>query len=786
MAIQWQRKDISQGRGSMVFTPLVAGVHHEVPTSKVPEDGFLRIEGFQVRPKGLRKLPVFSELGNFYNTPWSTSDAADAQPVHVLPVDIIEEITKYPFVVYTRGSAFFLKSSGLTQIPWWDAFTFEVGVDQPTHQFTFEEEIVDSVTSANYPVFGFGTLRIQAGDRIYLSTTTYNDLLVANQTIGIITVTIATPAVFTLISHGLEAGDIVYFTTTGALPTGLTINTVYWVLATDLTVNTFKVSALSGGSAVNTSGTQSGVHTMKHAEPYFVDIINSTVGVGSLDYNDATSNPPASGAYFSFSILRGGARADLNMTPVLPLELCDVGKTIADTWVVSENYPIGRIIVDDFDNVLFSSFLTMTNDAVDWNYPLEQPVFVDGVQESSPLASIWTSYTGAQFRSFFFVGNTLEDDGQHTNRIRWSNPFSPLGNWTDGTAFFDLSETETVILRILPNDEQLMVYGANSIWYGFETSDPTLPVAFRKIDTGGVGILNKYAVCQAMGTHFFVGQNNIYVTQGAQSPKQIGTPVLLKTLFECQRPEGVRATHDVDRQCVLFGFPKASQDIEEVWIFDYQTGSWSMQFVTCNYLEQANLGFSVTATQVGSVAADTLTLPASDFSLDTPRVFIGIPDPLSSDVYLLGKTATLGIRETNDYVPQNANEALVTIETGDQDFDNPDIIKTWQGIVLQIEEQDFLPIRKPRIDFTVYTSVDQGETWTNQGVLTLKSTADMTGVTDIEDALSVKPNTGTSGQLSFLVRGETLRIRLVSTSLVASYDVVQYNLWVKASAPVGG
>ncbi len=86
---------------------------------------------------------------------------------------------------------------------------------------------------------------------------------------GAFTVTIASPAVFTLTGHGLVAEDAVYFSTTGALPIGLTAGTLYYVISTNLTVNTFSVSAVKGGQAVNTSGTQSGVHTV--FTPYRVD-----------------------------------------------------------------------------------------------------------------------------------------------------------------------------------------------------------------------------------------------------------------------------------------------------------------------------------------------------------------------------------------------------------------------------------------------------------------------------------------------------------------------------------
>lgn len=76
-----------------------------------------------------------------------------------------------------------------------------------------------------------------------------------------ITVTIASPAVVTWTNHGLQAGSTVVFTTTGALPTGLSSGTRVFVIATGLTVNSFQVAATEGGAAINTSGSQSGVHT---------------------------------------------------------------------------------------------------------------------------------------------------------------------------------------------------------------------------------------------------------------------------------------------------------------------------------------------------------------------------------------------------------------------------------------------------------------------------------------------------------------------------------------------
>ena len=74
------------------------------------------------------------------------------------------------------------------------------------------------------------------------------------------TVTSATPAIFTSVAHGLVAGDTVILETDGALYTGLALDTQYYVISTGLTADAFELSLTAGGTAINTSGSQSGTH----------------------------------------------------------------------------------------------------------------------------------------------------------------------------------------------------------------------------------------------------------------------------------------------------------------------------------------------------------------------------------------------------------------------------------------------------------------------------------------------------------------------------------------------
>lgn len=120
-----------------------------------------------------------------------------------------------------------------------------------------------------------------------------SDIYMAWRRRSTITVTIATPGVVTFTNHGLSTGDPIKFYTDGALPTGITAGTTYYVrVINDNTFNLYDTSAhaTTGGATgrVNTSGSQSGVHT------------SYVVGIDKLNYNAKLS-----GAYFESRVARG-------------------------------------------------------------------------------------------------------------------------------------------------------------------------------------------------------------------------------------------------------------------------------------------------------------------------------------------------------------------------------------------------------------------------------------------------------------------------------------------------
>jgi hypothetical protein len=122
-----------------------------------------------------------------------------------------------------------------------------------------------------------------------------------------VTITIAVPGVITMpTGFSVLNGTAITFTSTGALPTGLVVGTVYFVV--NSTGNVFNVAATVGGAAITTSGSQSGIQrisargiplrSLGDAETplfqnYMVvsDASRFILVFGTNDYSSTTINP---------------------------------------------------------------------------------------------------------------------------------------------------------------------------------------------------------------------------------------------------------------------------------------------------------------------------------------------------------------------------------------------------------------------------------------------------------------------------------------------------------------
>lgn len=151
-----------------------------------------------------------------------------------------------------------------------------------------------------------------------------------NNTINF-TVTIATPAVVTQAGHGYTNTGTQAFvaTTTGALPTGLTVGTVYWTIPGTVTSSTFQlatsVTNAFAGTAIATTGTQSGVHTGKSSVPCTtstsatwgaIQLTSGDWDVSGYGLHDVANTTNITQMLTNFSLTSGGDFAKINVLQV--------------------------------------------------------------------------------------------------------------------------------------------------------------------------------------------------------------------------------------------------------------------------------------------------------------------------------------------------------------------------------------------------------------------------------------------------------------------------------------
>lgn len=143
---------------------------------------------------------------------------------------------------------------------------------------SFNIDFIQDVTGSRTLAYAWG-YHFSGGTASVLSTagcstdTLYGDVKVYKQ--SAVTISIATPAVVSYTAHGLVTGQRVQITTTGALPTGLTASTSYYVIVND--ADSFwlatSLANAAAGTKIATSGSQSGVHTLTACR------INASLGI---------------------------------------------------------------------------------------------------------------------------------------------------------------------------------------------------------------------------------------------------------------------------------------------------------------------------------------------------------------------------------------------------------------------------------------------------------------------------------------------------------------------------
>ena len=161
----------------------------------------------------------------------------------------------------------------------------------------------------------------------------------------------ATPAVVAFTAHGMNAGDAVTFTTSGALPAPLTVGVTYYVMSTGLGANAFQVSYIpesQGGVAVATTNAGSGTHSVTRVTRGF----STDLAIIMCDANDS-----AGYTTYAYSLADVQRHAQ-NVANKLVSLGCDVlfvtgpgRQTVDFPWSYAHNVAAYKAVADRTDRV---------------------------------------------------------------------------------------------------------------------------------------------------------------------------------------------------------------------------------------------------------------------------------------------------------------------------------------------------------------------------------------------------------------------------------------------------
>lgn len=281
-----------------------------------------------------------------------------------------------------------------------------IGEGNPRAADVNTAQVATNVSTGEYPAWDSNKLYV-AGDRVQDNTTGVR--AVYESAIGStkpITIGIATNTAINWLGHGLATGTPISFTTTGALPTGMTAGQIYYV-RTILDANSFTIVDTQGGSTnVATSGTQSGIHTARAS-------LNR--GVVPANYPAAWLKASSTNEWRMFD---ASPTSVSSATNVLAAEVTLKGRIDTVALVNTDAQTANLQIIDPTDGVVYNQ----TQQLVDhtgildiFDYLYEEPVrkkniFFEGIPPYSTAKVRMTLKSAGQLVTcgLMYIGSSIE------------------------------------------------------------------------------------------------------------------------------------------------------------------------------------------------------------------------------------------------------------------------------------------------------------------------------------------------------------------------------------------
>ena len=347
----------------------------------------------------------------------------------------------------------------------------------------------------------------------------WDNLVAAGTLASTITVTVASPAVVSWTAHRLVAGQPIVFTTTGALPTGITAGTTYYVIAAGIATDTFRFSATLAGAAVNTSGTQSGVHTAT---------ASAAPARGAVAWKTLANVQYAGyGTAHGLFLMQGGNI--INITPATGFTLGNINGATTFGWGDST---WGNSVYGGAETIYTTTSVPLVWTLANWGEdlvacPRGQGIFSWDASTGTGTTSALISGAPTSANGLFVsdVNRTLVLYGAHDGSaldpllIRWSNQ-EDFATWTPSalnTAGDIRCEDGNEIVGAIPARDGHLIC-TDTATYIFRYVGGTFVFSLNKISTGPSMISPHAGVQDSLGVTFWMGPRSFYAYDGTVIP----------------------------------------------------------------------------------------------------------------------------------------------------------------------------------------------------------------------------------------------------------------------------
>lgn len=469
-----------------------------------------------------------------------------------------------------------------------------------------------------------------------------------------------------------------------------------------------------------------------------------------------TENGPLKRPGFSLSGRLGSALATSDWPILDAFTFVNAGTNetlvITSTSVKKFDFINGFSSISGGDDI----FSTDKINNIDWTIIQEdganKVLFADGsgvlkVYDGTGVSTYDSTYTNPKVVEWsenrLFIGSPDDSKG---NWLVWSEILDP--DQLEETNYLIFSEEMDRILRLKDMGNLLICFFPKAIYFGRPTNAADLPYAFTKVPTGGIGLIGKKALTEYNDGLFFVGQDDVYFFSAENALQAVGSPVVKEMIKNCQFKEGIYCATDPVNDSLIVGVPGGSENIEELWYFNYKAGAWSHSPISCDMIATLGVYTGYKWTDDGS-SPQTMTIDGNEietwggtngFEDYGYRTWRSLEKSIAYRDLFIGADGMLYQSDDLANVDSGNGFISVILETGDIDLNLPDTDKTFNRLSMKIDRiavQDIL--------FDVFTSNDRGRNWTYRGAMRIDADSDETYV-------------------NFRAKGSTCRFRITSLS----------------------